>query len=137
MKKVKTVSKSLISLVRRASGRLSAVTAAGSLPLMMVSMPAHAFKLSDLFTGMKAEAAVIVPVVLLCIMGLGVIIGGWAVISGTLAKKNQEPLKWQVPGVIGSAIAIIFPLILLAFAGSLSNDQGNAEGVMSELNIKY
>ena len=137
MKKMKAVSQTLISLLSRASGRLSAVAVAASLPLMMVSMPAHAFKLSELFTGMKSEAAVIVPVVLLIIMGGGVIIGGWAVISGIMAKKNQEPLKWQVAGVVGGAIAIIFPLILLAFAGSLSNEQGDAQGVMSELNIKY
>jgi hypothetical protein len=137
MRKMKAVSKALICLLGRAGGRLSAVAAAASLPLMMVSMPAHAFKLSKLFSGMKTEMATIVPVVLLGIMGIGVIIGGWAIISGTLAKKNQEPLKWQVAGVIGGAMAIIFPLILLAFAGSMSNEQGDAEGVMSELNINY
>ncbi|WP_326430273.1 hypothetical protein VQ574_21360 (plasmid) [Stutzerimonas frequens] len=137
MKKVKVVSANLVNLLKRASYRISLVATVLSAPLMLVATPAHAFKLSDLFNGIKSEWGMIVPVVLLLIMGLGVIFAGWAVISAIIAKKNQEPLKWQVAGLIGGFFAIVLPLILLAGAGSLTNEQGNAEGVMSELNINY
>jgi len=108
-----------------------------SSPALLVSTPAHALKVSDLSNTWKTEMAAIAPVVLLGIMALGIILAGWAAISGVIAKKNQEPLRWQLFGVIGGAVAIIIPALLMAFAGSLSGDNDNAGGVLNDLQIDY
>ena len=137
---MKMLKKMSVSIVKSSAfARAKTITAASliSAPFMAFSTQAHAIKLSDLTSGMKNEIASIAPVWLLGIMALGICFAGVAVISGIIAKKNQEPLKWQVWGVVGGAIAIILPVILLSFAGSLSNDEGDAESVMSELNINY
>ncbi len=94
-------------------------------------------KLSSLSTGWQAEAKAVIPVVLLLISGIGVIIASVAVISGVMAKKNQEPLKWQLWGVIGGGLAVIVPVLVLATAGSVGSGQGNANSTMSELGIKF
>lgn len=108
-----------------------------SSPALLISTPAHALKISDLSTGWKSEMAAIAPVVLLGIMAIGICLAGWAAISGVIAKKNQEPLRWQLFGVIGGAIAIVIPALLMAFAGSLSSDNDNAGNVLMDLNIDY
>lgn len=108
-----------------------------SSPALMISTPAHALKLSDLSQGWKSEMAAIAPVVLLGIMAIGICLAGWAAISGVIAKKNQEPLRWQLFGVIGGAIAIVIPALLMAFSGSLSSDNDNAGNVLMDLNIDY
>ena len=135
MQKYKQVPRSIFNLLSRATP--GAVVGTLSIPMLLVSTQAHALKGSDLAMGWKAEMAAIAPVWLLGVMAIGICIAGWAAISGVLAKKNQEPLKWQLFGVVGGAIAIVIPVVLLAFAGSLSDERGNAEGVMSELNIRY
>lgn len=94
-------------------------------------------KLSGLASGWKSEAAEVVPVILMIVAGIGVIIAAVAVISGVMAKKNQEPLKWQLWGVVGGGLAVIVPVLILATAGSVGSGQGNAAGTMSDLKIKY
>lgn len=106
-------------------------------PVLAISMPAHALKLSDFSSGWKSEAAEIAPVILLIIMGIGICLAAWAAISGVIAKKNQEPLRWQLFGVIGGAIAIVIPSIILAFAGSITDGNSDAGSSLSELNINY
>ncbi|MBA1280226.1 hypothetical protein [Stutzerimonas stutzeri] len=117
----------------RAGLRISLI----AVPVLAMSTPAHALKLSNLSSGWKSEVAEIAPVVLLIIMAIGICIAGWAAISGVMAKKNQEPLRWQVWGVIGGAVAITIPVLLLAFAGTLSDGNDNASSVLSDLQIGY
>lgn len=104
---------------------------------ILLSEAAFAMKLSALSTSWKSEAAEVIPVVLMIIAGIGVIIAAIAVISGVMAKKNQEPLKWQLWGVIGGALAVIIPVLILATAGSVGSGKGNAEGTMKELGIGF
>lgn len=106
-------------------------------PVLALSTPAHALRISDLATGWKSEMAGTAPVVLLGIMALGIILAGWAAISGVMAKKNQEPLRWQLFGVIGGAVAIVMPALLMAFSGSISSDNDNAGTVLNDLQIDY
>lgn len=98
---------------------------------------ASGFKLSNLSRGWLDEAGEVVPAILMIVAGIGVIIASIAVISGVMAKKNQEPLKWQLWGVIGGALAVIVPVLILATAGSVGSGQGNASGTLNQLNIKY
>jgi len=95
-----------------------------------------ATNLSGLTGEWKKEAGSIVPTILLIIAGIGVIIAAIAVISGIMAKKNQEPLRWQLWGVIGGALAVIIPVLVLATAGSLAGGQGGADTTMGSLNIQ-
>lgn len=109
--------------------------------LVMLASPtiAHAsgVKWSTLGTGWDQEVKKLVPVAMLIIAGLGVCFAGVAVISGIQAKRNQRPLEWQVWGVIGGALAVIIPLIILATAGSIGNNQGNADSTMTNLGLQY
>lgn len=125
--------------VNRLLARLKSVVkiAVMASPVLVLSTPAHALKISDLATGWKTEMAATAPVVLLGIMAIGIILAGWAAISGVIAKKNQEPLRWQLFGVIGGAVAIVIPALLMAFAGSLSSDNGNSASVLNDLQIDY
>lgn len=98
---------------------------------------AGGLKLSKLSEGWQDEAGAVVPVILMIVAGIGVVIAGIAVISGIMAKKNQEPLKWQLWGVIGGGLAVIVPVLILATAGSVGSGQGDADNTMKSLNIKY
>jgi len=115
-----------------------AVTGVISLSVLLSeAVMAGGVRLSTLSTGWQSEAGAVVPVVLMIVAGIGVIIAAIAVISGVMAKKNQEPLKWQLWGVIGGALAVIVPVLILATAGSVGSGQGNAAGTLNNLNIKY
>lgn len=107
------------------------------LSVMAFSGHAAALTISDLTAFWRSEAAAIVPVILFIIAGIGIIIGGVAVISGILAKKNNQPLSWQVGGVIGGSLAVIIPVIILAFSGTLGSGEGNAQGTFRDLGINY
>ena len=129
------------NLMRRAkqsfykmSARLSRTVAI--LGMAVLSQPAWALKLSGLTDGMSTEVSSVVKLVLLVIAGVGVCVAGTAVITWIFAKKNNEPAKWQLSGVIGGAAAVVIPLIVLAVAGSLTGEQGNADGVFNELGIQ-
>lgn len=106
-------------------------------PSLLVSMPAYALKLSDFSTGWEEEAGAITPVVLMLIMAAGILFAGFAVVSGIIAKKNQEPLRWQLWGVVGGAMTMIIPALLMAMSGSLSSDNDSSSQVLSDLNINY
>lgn len=104
---------------------------------MFVAQSAHAAKISGMTSGWKTEWASMVSFVLLVVAGLGVLVAAFSVISWIIAAKRQEPAKWQLFGVLGGAAAVIIPVIVLAFAGSLSGEQGDADGTFSDLDIKY
>lgn len=92
---------------------------------------------SDFFTGMKSEAKIIMPVILLLIAGAGIFFAGWGILSAISTKKQQQPLTWQLFAIIGGALAVVVPVIVLGFAGSATNNEGDAESQMSELGINY
>jgi len=104
----------------------------------LLTAPAMAFaqvRISDLSSGWKAEATAILPVVMLLIAAIGIAVAGTAVLSGISAKRNQRPLEWQVWGVIGGALAVIIPLVILATAGTITDGRGDADGVMGDLGL--
>lgn len=93
------------------------------------------FKLSSFFTGMKDEAKIILPIVLSLIAACGCFFAGWGVLSMITTKKQNQPLTWQLFAVIGGALAVIIPVIILATSGSFSNGQGNAAQTLSDLGV--
>lgn len=138
MEKIKAVGRSLAGLLYRAGVKVSITGVATSLPLLLVSTSAHALKVSAIIDGgWSTEISSTVQIFLLAVAGIGACFSGAAVITGMIAKKNKEPLSWQVYGLFGGALAFVVPVFILALAGSLSNEQGDAEGTMSELNINY
>ena len=127
-----------VALNKKANKRIFKGFSTGVISLaILLSESAVAKNLSALSTNWKAEAAAVIPVILLIVAGIGVIIASIAVISGVMAKKNQEPLKWQLWGVIGGALAVIVPVLVLATAGSVGSGQGSADSTMSDLGIKF
>lgn len=105
--------------------------------LLAMAQPTWAFTLATFAEGWKSEAGTILPAVLLITAGIGVVIAGFATISGIMAKKNQQPLQWQLWGIIGGGLAVVIPAFILATSGSLTSENGNAEDVLSELSIDY
>jgi hypothetical protein len=99
--------------------------------------PAYAFKLSGLASGWKSEMAGTLPIFLLGVTFVGVCTAGVAVISGIYAKKNQQPMQWQLYGLIGGGVAAVIPIVILAAAGSFSGEESGAESALSELGVKY
>lgn len=127
-----------VALNKKANKRIFKGFSTGVISLaILLSESAVAKNLSALSTNWKVEAAAVIPVILLIVAGIGVIIASIAVISGVMAKKNQEPLKWQLWGVIGGALAVIVPVLVLATAGSVGSGQGSADSTMSDLGIKF
>lgn len=95
------------------------------------------FKISNFFTGMGDEAKIIVPIILKLFAGVGVFFAAWGVISAISTKKQQQPLTWQLFAVIGGAVAVVIPVIILAAAGSATNGEGDAESTLSDLGVSY
>lgn len=114
----------------------SLMSLAAPVSIALFSPSAWAFKLSTFGETWKSEAASLLPVVMLIIAGICVLVAGTAVISAIFAKKNQRPLEWQIWGVVGGAIGVVIPLIILAFSGSLTGNETNASGTLNELNLK-
>jgi hypothetical protein len=131
--------KDLITNLYKATDRLLARVKRSLVFLAMaiLSQPAWALKASDLTNGITYEFSAGVKLALLIIAGIGIVTAGSAIISWIIANKRNEPAKWQLGAVIGGAATTIVPLLILAFAGSLSDGQGDAEGVFNDLNINY
>lgn len=125
--------------IKKANARIRKGVLTGVISLQILTMDvamAKAKGVSSLTANWKSETQEIVPVILLIIAGLGVITAAIAVISGVMAKKNQEPLKWQLWGLVGGALAVIVPVLIMATAGSLGSGQGDASGTMKGLGIQ-
>lgn len=125
--------------IKKANARIRKGVLTGVISLQILTMDvamAKAKGISSLTSNWKSETQEIVPVILLIIAGLGVITAAIAVISGVMAKKNQEPLKWQLWGLVGGALAVIVPVLIMATAGSLGSGQGDASGTMKGLGIQ-
>lgn len=125
--------------IKKANARIRKGVLTGVISLQILTMDvamAKAKGVSSLTANWKSETQEIVPVILLIIAGLGVITAAIAVISGVMAKKNQEPLKWQLWGLVGGALAVIVPVLIMATAGSLGSGQGDASGTMKGLGIE-
>lgn len=106
--------------------------------LMLLASPmAHAAKMSTYFTGIGTEFAAGLRLGLLIVAGVGILTAGIAILTWIQASRRNEPAKWQLYGVIGGALATIVPLIVLAMAGSLSNETGGAANMFNELGIQY
>lgn len=105
--------------------------------LFSMMQGAYATQLSNFAAGWESEAAAIAPVILLIISAIGVVTAGIATISAVMAKKNQQPLQWQLWGLLGGALAVVVPTFILATSGSLTSGEGDAAGAMSRLNIGY
>ena len=105
--------------------------------LFVMSQPAWALKASDLTKSWKSEWSEIVQVALFVIAGIGIIMAAVAAISWVIAKKNNEPAKWQGWAMLGGAVAIVVPVFILAISGSLSNEQGNADGIMNDMGVNF
>ncbi len=104
--------------------------------LLLTATPmAHALRVSDLTTGQATEISAVLKLFLLGTAALGIGFAGISVISWIVAIKRQEPAKWQLYGAVGGAAAVVVPLLVLAMAGSLTSEQGNADSVFSELQI--
>lgn len=116
---------------------LFAMAAIGLLAYSGTASAAGGFAISNFFTGLKDEAKIIMPVFLLLVAAVGIFFASWGIISSISTKKQQQPLTWQLFAVIGGALAVVVPVIVLSMAGSATNQQGDAEKQMSELGIDY
>ncbi|ENA26994.1 hypothetical protein HMPREF1487_09473 [Pseudomonas sp. HPB0071] len=119
----------------RWTGRCLPILAPLLIPSISMASSAGNLKISDFANDWKAEFKTILPVFLLGVAFLGICFAAVSVISAIIAKKNQRPLEWQVWGITGGAVAVIIPVLILAVAGSLSSNKGNASSVMSDLGI--
>lgn len=94
-------------------------------------------RVSAIFENIGNEASLIAPIFLLIVAAAGVCIAAWAVISGIMEKKKNQPLTWQVGGVIGGSLAVIVPLLIFAFTGSMSGGESDAANMLNQLNVDY
>lgn len=92
-------------------------------------------KISDFATGWKDEIKIIVPIFLLLFAALGIFFAAWGIISAITTKKQNQPLSWQLFSIVGGALAVVVPVIVLATAGSVTSNNGNASSTLSELGV--
>ena len=136
MRKLHEMYLSIAVWMQVCSESVKRVTAA--LLMLLVSQQAfaqQATQISDFAANWETEANAIVPVVLLIIAAIGIIIAGTAILSGVSAKRNRQPLEWQVWGVIGGAAVTVVPVIILAMSGSLTSQTGKGAEVMNSLGL--
>lgn len=135
IKKMSTVTQT----IKNANTRTRKGVLAGVISLQILMMEAAVAGgkkgISSLTDNWKSETTAIVPTILFIVAGIGVIIAAIAIISGIMAKKNQEPLKWQLWGLVGGALAVIVPVLILATAGTLGSGGGDAASTMSNLGL--
>lgn len=105
--------------------------------LLAFSQAAMANRMSDIMNGWREEGAAMVPVILFLIAGIGICFAAGAVISAISTKKQDRPLTWQIWGLVGGAFAVVVPVFVLAISGSLTGGEGNAGGMMNEMNLNY
>lgn len=123
---------SIAVAVKLATSRAAQVTG-----LMAVAGSAHAVdKISGLTSGWTTELSESTKFYLLAIAAAGICLGSWSTISAIMAKKNQEPLKWQGWGLVGGGAAVIVPVLILAFAGSIGGGSGGASTTFTKLGIQ-
>lgn len=103
--------------------------------LIAVSSSAHAAKLSTYFTNMTSELSAGMKFGLLLASAAGILIGVFSLVSFMIAKKNQEPAKWQMWGMVIGGVILIAPLLMLAVAGSITGGSGGAAQTFNDLGI--
>lgn len=116
---------------------LKRVRRSAPVAIILASPMAHAKKLSDLTDSWTTETAAMVKVVLFVIAGIGILTSGFSVISWIMAVKRQEPAKWQLWGALGGGAAVVVPVLVLAFAGSITGEEDNSEQVFSDMGLDY
>lgn len=116
-----------------------AVMAVTTIALLSASGVAFAAgpMISDFGMGWKAEAKIMLPIILLLFAATGVVFAAWGVISSITTKKQQQPLTWQLYSICGGAAAVVIPIIILAASGSLTSGAGNASNSFDELGVSY
>ncbi|MGE6322963.1 hypothetical protein ACQKEF_22290 [Pseudomonas oryzihabitans] len=107
------------------------------LPVVFIaaSPSAHAVQLSTFFNNMTSELSAGMKFGLLLASAAGILIGVFSLVSFMIAKKNQEPAKWQMWGMVIGGVILIAPLIMLAVAGSISGGAGGAAQTFNDLGI--
>lgn len=131
-KQTKDSQKSKLHVFNRFMMRFKAL-----LPVVLISAApsAHAAKLSTYFTNMTAELSAGMKFGLLLASAAGILIGVFSLVSFMIAKKNQEPAKWQMWGMVIGGVILIAPLLMLAVAGSITGGSGGATQTFNDLGI--
>ena len=132
---VKGFSQRIYEAVEKQRKRMARLLA---IPLIFIfCQPAWALKGSDLTKGIKSEFADAVQTGLFIVAGVGIITAAVGAISWVVAKRNNEPAKWQGWAMLGGAVAIVVPVFILAISGSLTGEQGNADAIMNEMGVNF
>lgn len=104
---------------------------------MSAQVHAATFSLSKIFDGIKTEGAAIAPILLILFALVGVVITGSSLISAWSNKKNNQPLSWQLWGVIVGALTTVIPVVIMAFAGTLTGGVSSGDDAVNQLNLTY
>ena len=72
--------------------------------------------LSDWFTNIGNEIAVIIPIIIVIMGAIGVVMAGIGIISAIGAKKNRQPMEHQ-PWLIGGGVLLVLLIPLVAAIG--------------------
>lgn len=123
-----------INIFVKVSTNRTALAIGGGLALVSGNSQASG-KISGMTGGWTTELGAGTKFGLLLLAAAGIVLGTYSSISWVIAKKNQETPKWQGYGLLGGAAAVIGPVLVLAFAGSIGNGGGNATGTFNQLGI--
>lgn len=117
---------------------IKAVIAVVALAAISATTPAMAatYTLGGFASNWKSEYKLVFPVILLGISAIGICLAAWGTISAIMTKKQQQPLTWQHFAIFGGAAAVVIPVIILAFAGSMVGSN-SATQQFDDLDIKY
>lgn len=77
-------------------------------------------KISDWFTNIGDEVAVIVPIIVVILGASGVLMAGFGIISAVMAKKNRQPMEYQHWLIIGGVLCVLLIPFVIGMGESIS-----------------
>lgn len=123
----------MIKRIKNIPGKFYASLGAAHAGLLFAA-PSHASnKLSGFFKAWEDEGKTILPILLWGFAAVGVVMMGSAAWSFIQAKKNREPVTWQVYGFFGGAFLTVIGAFALMVTASSGTSAKSLDGLQNLL----
>jgi len=88
---------------------------------LMSPMIAHA-KISDWFSNVGSEVAIISSILVAILGAVGVVLVGFGIMSAISAKKNRQPMEHQPWLIVGGVLCVLLIPLVAGLGESITDD---------------